>query len=149
MIGRVLSFISAFIVGFTIIDAFAYLFTSHTLAENLFGGGSPLTNALLDIVPGMDPWEFFAANAVVMFCIGALLFISVWGIMSGGNYGDVICECKPAPKKDCQYKEGSFLDTVDKASKEFEDYLNRKEHNLGHRMKTFIPGNTKRKEGDQ
>ena len=139
MIGRFLSFISALIMGFTIVDAFAYLITSRSLAQNMFGGGSPLTNALLDLVPGMSPWEFFAANAVVLLCIGALLFISVYGMMSGGNYGDVVCECKPAPKKDCPFKEGSLMDTVDKASKEFEDYVDRKEHELGHRMSIFRP----------
>ena len=147
MIGRFLSFISAIIVGFTIVDAFAYLFTGCSLAQNMFGGGSPLTEAFLDVVPGMNPWEFFAANAIVLLCIGALLFISVYGIMSDGNYGDTVCECRPVTKKDCPFKEGSLIDTVDKASKEFEDYVDRKEHDLGHRMRPFMPG--KGKEGGQ
>ena len=139
MIRRLLSFISAIIMGFTIVDAFAYLITSQSLAQNLFEGGSPLTNALLEMVPGMSPWEFFAANAVVLLCIGVLLFISVYGMMSGGNYGDTICECRPASKKGCPFKEGSLLDTMDKASKEFEDYVDRKELELGHRMSIFRP----------
>ena len=139
MIGRFLSFISALIMGFTIVDALAYLVTSHSLAQNLFEGGSPLTNALLDLVPGMSPWEFFAANAIVLLCIGALLFISVYGMMSGGDYGDTVCRCEPAPKKDCPFREGSFMDTVDRASKELEDYIDRKEHELAHRMRPFMP----------
>ena len=88
---------------------------------------------------------FLCSTAAIL--LYALLFISVYGIMSGGNYGDTVCECRPAPRKDCPFKEGSLIDTVDKASKEFEDYVDRKEHELGHRMRPFMPG--KGKEGGQ
>ena len=85
-LAKILSLISAFIMGFTVIDALCFLLTGDSLAEHFFDGGSPLSRALFEMIPGMSPWEFFAANAIVLFCIGILLFISVYGVMNENDF---------------------------------------------------------------
>lgn len=83
---KVLSLVSAFIMGFTVIDALCFLMTGDSLAEHFLDGGSPLSRALFEMIPGMSAWEFFAANAVVLLCVCVLLFISVYGVMNDNDF---------------------------------------------------------------
>lgn len=94
---QALSFLSAILMGFTVVDAGCYLVTGSSLAENCFGGGSPVSEAIFEMVPGMTAWEFFAANAIVLCCVTALLFASVYGTMRHGDFEDDDCPCAIRP----------------------------------------------------
>lgn len=90
VISRLLSMASAFVMGFTVIDALCFAVTNDTLAQHFLDGGSPLSRALFEMIPGMTAWEFFAANAIVLGCICVLLFISVYGTMSDNDFRDKV-----------------------------------------------------------
>lgn len=78
MILRALSALSAAIMTFTVLDAFSFLISGVSLAQNFFGTGSPVSEALLEMIPGMTPLEFVAVNLVAIAVITAVTVASIW-----------------------------------------------------------------------
>ncbi len=75
---RLLSMSGAMIMAFTILDSIAVLLTGTSLAMNLFGSGSPVSEALIEVIPGMTPLEFITVNIVSIVIIAVIMVICIY-----------------------------------------------------------------------
>lgn len=77
----------AVIMLFTIVDALCILVTGSSLATVFFGSGSPITDALIEVIPGMSPIEFIIVNLISLIILSTIAVICIYYAFP------VRCEC--------------------------------------------------------
>lgn len=81
---RILTVIGAVISGFTVLDAVSFVVTGTSLADNFFGSGSPISDLILEKVPGMTLVEFLSVNvAAIIFCSVVMVACIHYSLFSG------------------------------------------------------------------
>ena len=78
MLLRILSALSAVIMIYTVLDGLSFMLTGISLSNNFFGGGSPVSEAVLEMIPGMSPAEFLLVNISAIVFISAISVLCIW-----------------------------------------------------------------------
>ena len=82
---RILTVIGAIVSAFTVVDAISFIISGSSLADNFFGSGSPVSDPLLEMIPGMTLIEFLSVNIVAIFVVSVIMVACIHYSIYGGR----------------------------------------------------------------